>query len=94
MAADADHVLGLPEVRLRSGDLEFLGCRARAVPDFLGECVHALDERFGIALRMGAIGGPFLDHVAAIEEHAGRAILIDILGAEILREQSEPALAP
>ena len=94
MAADANHVLRLPEVGLRSGDLELRRRRPGAVPNLLHESIHAFDESFGVGFGIGPVRGPFLVHVAAIEEHAGGAVLIRVIGTEILREQAEAALAP
>ena len=94
VAADANHILRLPEVGLRSGDLELGRRRPSAVADLLHESIHAFDESPRVGFGVGPVRGPFLVHVAAVDEHAGGAVLIRVIGTEVLREQAEAALAP
>ena len=57
--------------------------------------VDAFDERLCDGLRIGRrIGGPFRRHVAAIQEQSRSAILFDVTGSKILRQQTQATLAP
>src|SRR5829696_7622634 len=68
MAADPHDVLGTPQIRLTARQLELGRKRTRALPDLLHERIHTGDERFGVALRMRAVGCPLPIHVATIQE--------------------------
>ena len=78
VAADAQHIVGLPGVGPAVGEFEFDGQRPLAALHLGDVGVHAIDKGADPLPRIRGVGGPFLLHVAAIQEQACRAVLIDI----------------
>ena len=94
VAADAEDVLGFPCVWRGACQFELDG--ERFVPSRnLGNIgIDAGREGLDARACVGCVGVPFRLHIAAIEEEAGRPVLLHIGRTERPGEQAEASLAP
>ena len=98
MRTDADHIIGRPPRGLILEESEFPRHprRIRLEPVDVG--IDAVDKTLRDRLRLagvaGAVDAPLAIHVAAIQEQARRAVLVDELRAEYFGKLPKAAAAP
>jgi hypothetical protein len=78
VTATAQYIVGLPGVGRAVGEFEFNGQRLPAAAHLGDIGIHPVDKGTDPLPGIRRVGGPFLFHVAAVQEEARRAILIDI----------------